>query len=268
MGLRINSNIPALGANRQTEQANKALTNALQKLGSGLRINQAADDAAGLAISERFRTKILQGQQEMNNLQTGVNYAQTADAGLDVQQQATQRIRELAVQASNGTLTQDQRNALNAEAQQLMGQIDDVAQNTQYNGQAMLNANTTTPLGTEGGAQVTVNQSDTAALGLTGLDLSTAAGATAALNNVDTALTRIDQNRAGLGAQMNRFESNINQLQNSVMNATNAESMIRDADIARTVMDRTRNQIMQQGGIAAILQGNVAQRSALALLRG
>lgn len=268
MGLRINSNIPAINANRQTDRANSLLANALKQLASGRRINSAADDASGLAIAERFNTLSRQGRVEINNLQSGINYAQTAEGGLDVQQDAVQRIRDLAVQAANGTLSDSDRQALNAEAQQLLEQIGDVAQNTEYNGQNLLNENTNVNLGTQGTLQVTTNASTPAALGLNTLDLTTPEGAAAAMEAADAALNQIGQNRAGLGAQMNRFETGISQRETMVENATAAESAIRDADLARTVMQKTRGQMLLQGGLAALIQSNVTPQSALNLLGG
>jgi len=268
MGLTINSNIPALGADRQTERANQLLNNTLRQMASGLRINRAADDAAGLAIAERFRTRIRQGQVEMNNLQSGINYAQTAEGGLSAQMDAAQRIRELAAQAANGTLTDDQRAALNAEAQQLVQQIGDTAENTEFNGQNMLQAGATVPVGTEGDLEVNVAASTPAALGIDTVDLSTQEGAAAALGAADAAINAIGENRAALGAQMNRFESAITQRQIGVENAAAAESAIRDVDIAQATMNRACAQILVQGGLAALIQSNVAPQNALFLLRG
>lgn len=268
MGLIINSNIPGLGANRQTDRANQLLGNSLRQMASGLRINRAADDAAGLAIAERFRTQIRQGQVEMNNLQSGVNYAQTAEGGLSSQMDAVQRIRELAGQAANGTLSDDQRAALNAEAQQLIEQVGTIAQDTEFNGQNMLQNGATVPLGTEGEMELNIAASTPAALGIDTVDLSTQAGATAAMGAADNAIGQIDTNRAEMGAQMNRFASAIEQRQISTENAAASESRIRDADMARVAMDRTRGQILVQGGIAALIQGNVAPQNALSLLRG
>lgn len=268
MGLMINSNIPALGADRQTERANRLLNNTLRQMASGLRINRAADDAAGLAIAERFRMRIRQGQVEINNLQSGINYAQTAEGGLSAQMDAAQRIRELAAQAANGTLNDEQRAALNAEAQQLVQQIGDTAANTEFNGQNMLQAGATVPVGTEGDLQVNVAASTPAALGIDTVDLSTREGALAALGAVDAAINAIGENRAALGAQMNRFESAITQRQIGVENAAAAESAIRDIDIAQATMNRTRAQILAQGGLAALIQSNVAPQNVLSLLRG
>ena len=267
MGLRINSNTPALAARRNAEEANGILSTALRQLATGRRINRAADDASGLAAAERFNTLARQGQVEVSNLQSGINYAQTADGGLAVQQDATQRIRELAVQASNGTLTDDQRAALNAEAQQLVEQVNDVAEDTEFNGQNILNEDTSVPVGA-GGATVEVAASNAETLGLNDIDLSTAEGAAAAVEAADAALTQIAENRSNVGAQTNRFESAINQREIGVENARASEAIIRDIDIARAVMDRTRGQVLQQGGLSALIQSNVGPQSALQLLGG
>lgn len=268
MGLIINSDIPALGASRQTNRANQLLGKSTREMASGLRINSAADDAAGLAIAERFRTQIRQGQVEMNNLQSGINYAQTAEGGLSSQMDAAQRIRELAGQAANGTLSDDQRAALNAEAQQLIEQVGAIAQDTEFNGQNILQNGVTVPLGTEGEMELNIAASTPASLGIDTVDLSTQAGAAAALSAADNAISQIDANRAEMGAQMNRFESAITQRQISTENAAASESVIRDADMARVAMNRSRAQILVQGGIAALVQGSVTRQNALSLLRG
>lgn len=266
MGLRVNTNLPALNAERQTRRTNDLLTRSLERLSSGRRINRAADDAAGLAIAERFNSLVRQGQVEVNNLQSGINAVQTAEGGLSVQQDAVGRIRELAVQASNGLLNDDQRAALNQEAQQLIEQIDSTATDTTFNEQQVLNQNQTIDLGTEGGGQLELQSSTSADLGLDTLDLSTAAGAAAALEATDTASNQISANRANLGAQSNRFESAINQREIATQNQQEAESNIRDLDIARGVIERTQNQILLQAGIGSIVQSNVAPQAALQLL--
>lgn len=266
MGLRVNTNVPALNAGRQTRRANSLLNNTLSQMASGLRINRAADDAAGLAIAEGLNSALRQGNMEINNLQSGINYAQTADGGLEAQQDATQRIRELAVQASNGTLSADQRTALNAEAQQLVEQIGDTAQDTQYNGQNLLAQNTTLDVGVAGGMQVNINESTPNSLGLNSINLNTQAGAQTALKAIDTALNRISENRGNVGAQMNRMQTAIEQRQNGTVNAADAQSRIRDLDYARAAIDQTRGQILSQGGLSAMLQSNIVQQNALRLL--
>ncbi|MBX3177048.1 MAG: flagellin FliC [Candidatus Hydrogenedentes bacterium] len=266
MGLNINTNLPAIQGAGQARRADRALSNILAQLATQRRINRAADDAAGLAIAERFNTQIRQGQAEINNLQTGINVTQTAEGGLSVQQDAVQRIRELAVQAQNGTLSDENRAALNQEAQQLLEQINSVASDTEFNGQNLLDQDTNINLGTEGGNEINIQQSNTQALGLDGLDISTAAGAQAALGAADTALTSITNNRATIGAQQNRFESAINQREIAVVNQREAESSIRDLDLARASIEQTRNQLLLRGAIGTLAQANVTPQSALRLL--
>ncbi|MCP4645118.1 MAG: flagellin FliC [bacterium] len=268
MGLRINTNTAALGAQRQTRQTSNALLKGFERLASGLRINRAGDDASGLAISERFRGRIRQLNAEASNLQSGVNLAQTAEGGLSAQQDQVQRVRELAVQASNGTLNDDQRAAINQEAQQLLEEINATAENTEFNGTTLLDGSVANvPVGTEGqDLDINVNASTTASLGVNGVDLSTQAGAESALGDLDTALNRIGQNRASLGAQQNRFERAIQQREISVENNQASESQIRDLDVARQVMDQTRNGILLQTGLAALTQSNLQGETAARLL--
>lgn len=266
MGLGINTNTAALGAARQTERTAGLINRNLQQLSSALRINRAADDAAGLAIADRFNTLARQFRSEVNNLQSGISAAQTAEGGLSSQQDAVQRIRELAVQASNGTLTDDQRSALNAEAQQLLDQIGDTAQNTEFNGQQLLNQDQSIGLGVESDVSLDLQNADPTALGIAGIDLSTAAGAASAIESADNALAAISEQRANLGAQTNRFESAINQRAESEVNALDAESRIRDLDLARASIEQARNQVLLQGGLASLIQSNVTPQSALSLL--
>lgn len=269
MGLRINTNLPALNAQRQVNEATNRLVQGFGRLATGLRINRAADDAAGLAIAERLRTEVRQLGQEINNLQQGVNVVQTAEGGLAQQQEGVQRLRELGLQAANGTLTDEQRAAINEEAQQILEGIDAIAEGTEFNGMNLLNGEATAvPLGTEGADQVNINESTVASLGLAGLDLSTAESAAASVETIDTALTRIGQNRANLGAQENRFTRGIEQREGAVVTQQEAESRIRDVDIARQVMEQTRNQVLQQAGLAALVQGNLANEAAARLLQG
>ena len=269
MGLRINQNIPALNARRQTGINSRALERNLNALSSGLRINRAADDAAGLAISERFRSQVRQYTVEAGNLQSGVNAIQTAEGGLDVQQDAVQRIRELAVQAANGTLSDDDRAALNQEAQQLLEQIDTTAEGTEFNGTQLLNGDgTPVSLGTQAGDEFTIEQSTTATLSIDGVDLSTQEGAAAALEQLDGASSQISQNRANLGAQQNRIEQGISSRELTAQNLQESESAIRDLDVARATTEQVRNQILLQASVSALAQGNVIPQTAAQLLGG
>lgn len=268
MGLRINSNIPALGAQRQAAGAANRLNKGLQGLASGLRINRAADDAAGLAISERLRMRVRQYTQEANNLQTGVNVVRTAEGGLGAQQEAVGRIRELAVQAANGTLTDDQRTALNQEAQQLLEGIDQTAENTEFNGQNLLDGTAGTIELGAGTNQVNINESTVASLGLDDLDLTTQEGAAAAIEATESAANQISQNRAAVGAQENRFTRAIAVRETTTQNMAESESRIRDLDVARATTEQTRNQILLQASMGALIQGNIIPQSAAQLLGG
>lgn len=267
MGLRVNTNVPALGAKRQTDQTTRALNDNLNKLASGLRIDRAKDDAAGLGISERFRAQIRQYTVEVGNLQSGISAVQTAEGGLSVQQDAVQRIRELALQASNGTLSAADREALNQEAQQLVEQINSTAEGAEFNGTALLNGNgQPIPLGTAAGDQVTINRSNAQTLGVENVDLTTVQGATAALAGADTAMQQISENRALLGAQENRLASGITQRETGTENMAASESALRDLDMARASIERSRNQILLQSSLSALVQSNIVPQTAARLL--
>lgn len=266
MSLAINTNVPGLEVSRQASRASSLLARTLQQLSSGKRINRAADDAAGLAIADQLDSAARQSQTEISNLQSGINVTQTADAGLASQQDATQRLRDLAVQASNGTLNDDQRAAINTEAQQLLGQINDTAQNTEFNGQNLLNQDTNIAFTPSGNQQVAVRQSTTSSLGLDGLDLSSSGGAQSALDQIDSALENISDNRAAVGAQTSGLESAIEVRSTSLVNARASESAIRDLDVARASIDKARADVLGQAGLSALIQSRVTPQNALRLL--
>ncbi|MCC6797267.1 MAG: flagellin FliC [Candidatus Hydrogenedentes bacterium] len=267
MALSIGQNPSAFGAVRNVQQTTKSLLQNYQRLASGQRINRAADDAAGLAIAETLRSDVRQYTKEVENLQSGISASQTADGALETQSDAVQRIRELAVQASNGTLTNEQRSALNEEAQQLLQQIDATASDTEYNGQKLLDGSqSSVSLGTEGGDQLSLNESTASALGINGVDLSTQAGAQSALSDLDDALESIGANRSSIGAQQSGFESAINVRETTNNNIIEAESRIRDADIARITIEQTRNQILLGAGVNAIKKSGINNQIAAGLL--
>jgi len=268
MGLRINTTSPALDAQRQIGQRAEALTRNLEGLGSALRINRARDDAAGLAIAERLRADIRQLGRETSNIQSGIGLVQTAEGGLDAQQGVVSRLQELALQSANGTLTDDQRSAINAEAQELLGELDQTAANTDFNGLAPLQGVGPIGLGTEDDLEVEVQESTAASLGLTGVDLSTQAGAQAALGALGDASNAIAENRASLGAQQNTFEAAIASRENTALNLQDAESRIRDLDIATAAIERTRNQVLLQSAASSLIQGNIVPQTAARLLGG
>lgn len=267
MGLSIGQNPSALTAQRNVQQTTKSLLQNYQRLASGQRINRAADDEAGLAIAGALRSDVRQYTKEVENLQSGISASQTADGALEAQSDAVQRIRELAVQASNGTLTEEQRSELNEEARQLLEQIDATANGAEYNGQKLLDGSqSSVSLGTEGGDQLSLNESTTTALGINGIDLSTQAGAQSALSDLDDALENINANRSSIGAQQSGFESAINVRETTNTNIIEAESRIRDADIARITIEQTRNQILLGAGVNAIKKSGINNQIAAGLL--
>lgn len=267
MGLNING----VGSTQSTQQIlAKAATNLKRtqaQQASGLQINGAADDAAGLQTANAFETQIRQYTQEANNLQAGVSLAQTADGALASQQEAVGRLRELAVQASSGTLGSDQRTALNQEAQNLLVQINGTAQNTEFNGTKLLDGSTgAIALGTQGGETMSINASTTDALGLNALDLSSQAGASAALGQLDNASSVIQQNRAGLGAQQNRLTVGIDMLDTSAQNLQSSQSLIRDTDYANAAIQQTQSQMQLMQTTFAQAQGNITAQTVGKLL--
>lgn len=267
MGMRINDSNPALNAARQAGSAAKALNKNLAALAGGLRINQAADDAAGLAIAEGLRARARQFTRESANLQSGISMIQTAEGGLSSQQEGVSRLRELALEAANGTLTDDQRAALQTEAQQVLEQVGRTAEETEFNGRAVLDgAEPVTELGVEGGARVEIEGSTLADLGLEGVDISTAEGAAAAVQKLDEAANRISENQSSLGAQQNRLEQAVEVREQGAEALSEAESRIRDADVARVAIERARNEALLQGALGAASQGRIAPQMAARLL--
>jgi flagellin len=268
MGLRINTNVPALNMNRQATQASRALSRGFEGMASGLRITSARVDAAGLAIAEQFQSQVRQYDAESRNLQSGVNAAQTADGALQSQTVAVQRIRELAVQASNGTMSDENRAALNAEARELVSQIEQTAQNTEFNGTRLLASDQSIEMGVAGDMQLNTRASTDAALGISGLDLSTAAGASAALDQADSALNAIGQNRAAIGAQENRFSGAIENRQSAMVNTAAAESALRDYDMAYGAINQSRLDVLASASTAMLGQANLVSRNVSRLLGG
>jgi flagellin len=272
MGLRINTNIAALNTGRNLRQSTTALNRTLERLSSGLRINRASDDAAGLAIAEGFRSMVRGAQVAQRNAQDGISMVQTAEGSLSETTNILQRIRELAVQAANGTQSTDNRVALDAEVQQLLAQIDDIALDTEFNGIRVLSAAQTVTLqaGAKGGQSLTVTLTGakTNDLGVNTVTVSTYAGAVSALSVIDAALKSVTSLRSTLGAVQNRLEFTINTLAIQEENSAASESVIRDADMARETIQFTRNQILVNAGTSILAQANVVPQTALQLLNG
>lgn len=272
MGLRINTNVAALSTARILRQSTSDLNKSLERLSSGLRINRAADDAAGLAIAEGFRSIVLGSRVAQRNAQDGISLVQTAEGALTTTTNILQRIRELAVQASTGTVNDTNRAALDLEVQQLLAQIDDIAINTEFNGVPVLSAAQTITI--QAGARtgqillITLDGSRTADLSVNTLFVSSVAGANGALSQVDSALQLVTTLRSRLGASQNRLEFTIQTLGIQEENSAAAESAIRDADIARETIRFTRNQILVSAGTSVLAQANLVPQTALQLLGG
>ena len=268
MGLVINTNVPALNTSRILRRSTGALNKSLERLSSGLRINRAADDAAGLAIAESFRSQVRGTAVAQRNAQDGISLVQTAEGALSETTNILQRIRELAVQAANGTNSVANRTNLNAEVIELVAQIEDIAARTEFNGVILLNDIETITLQT--GAQefqttdVALTAADAAGLGVGGLDLIGAAGA--AITAADAAIVTVSTARANLGAIQNRLEFTIATLAIQEENSAASESAIRDANIAAETIQFTRNQILVSAGTSILAQANLVPQTALQLL--
>lgn len=272
MGLRINTNVAALNASRILRRTTIALNKNLERLASGLRINRAADDAAGLAISEAFRTVIRGTQVAQRNSQDGISLVQTAEGALSETTNIMQRIRELSVQAANGTQSTQNRASLNAEVQQLLAQIDDIALDTEFNGVYVLSAAQTVTL--QAGPQkgqtllISVSGAKTSDLGVSPVQVSSVGGAVSAIVLLDAAIRSVSSLRSTLGAFQNRLEFTISTLAIQEENSSASESAIRDADIARETITFTRNQILVSAGTSVLAQANIIPQTALQLLGG
>jgi len=271
MGLRINTNIASLNASRVLRRSTLDLNKTLERLSSGLRINRAADDAAGLAIAESFRSIVRGSGVAQRNAQDGISLVQTAEGALSETTNILQRVRELAVQAANGTQSTTNREAINTEVQQLLQQVDKIAQQTEFNGIYVLSITQTVTLqvGAFSGQTlaITVSGAKTNDLSVNSVNVSTADGAVSALSLVDNALKSVNTLRASLGAYQNRLEFTINTLAIQEENSSSAESAIRDADIAQETIKFTRNQILVNAGTSVLAQANVVPQTALQLLR-
>ena len=277
MGLRIYNNVEAQNAHRQLQATNDKLSGTMERLSSGLRINRAADDAAGLAVSEEMRTQIRGMKVASRNALDGVSLVQVADGALSGVNDMLQRIRDLAVQAANGTLTDLQRGNLDQEVQSIVAEMARVATDTEFNGVKILSGSVATAASAitlqvgANGSQViafTVATMTASDLGISGLAVSTAASATAAIASIDAAIRTVNSQRASMGAIQNRLEQMISRLELTSENLQAAESRIRDADMASEMIDYTRNQILQQSGTAMLAQANQAPQSILQLLQG
>ena len=271
----INSNSAALRAQNGSRMANNELQTAMARLSSGNRINSAADDAAGLAISNSMQSQITGMSQAISNANDGISLAQTADGSLSEVTNNLQRIRELAVQSASGTYTDDDRTNMQAEVTQLQNQISNIVGDTTFNGTKLFSgtADTTTTIqtGSEAGQTVDIKVGAlTATTAALSLKVDTAADANAALaatGGLDDALKEVDTVRAGLGASESQLNSVVNNLTNNVTNLTDAKSRISDADFSVETTNLAKAQILSQASTAMLAQANQSQQGVLKLLQ-
>ena len=274
MGMSVNTNIMSLNAQRNLGSTASSLATSMQRLSSGLRVNSAKDDAAGLAIAERMSSQVRGMNVAIRNANDAISLAQTAEGALGKVGDMLQRMRELAVQARNGTNGTDDRNNLDAEFQELAKEIGRTLESTKFNGLAILAGNAgslTFQVGADSGDTVTVDttrmDNNTEITAVTGGKITTADDAADAIDDIDTALTTLNSERALYGAVQNRFESIVATLQVAVENQAAARGRIMDADFASETANLSRAQILQQAGTAMVAQANQQPQMVLSLLR-
>jgi flagellin len=272
MTLRINTNISAINTHRNMQMVDLNLSKSLEKLSSGLRVNRASDDAAGLSISETMRAQVRGLAQAEKNAQDGISLINTAEGALNEVASILQRMRELAVQSSNGTLTTSDHVATDNEFQALKSEIDNITSYTSFNGYVMLqNANTTFTfqIGANNGQTLVVGVQgvSSGALTLTAQNTSTQGTAQTAITQLDAAIAKVSSLRSSLGATSNRLEHTINNVGVSRENISAAESRIRDVDMADEMSNLTRNQILMQSATAMLAQANAQPQGILGLFK-
>lgn len=284
----INHNLSAMYADRTLRSTQVSLDKSMEKLSSGMRINRAGDDASGLAVSEKMRSQIRGLNQASTNASNGISFIQTSEGYLQESQDILQRLRELSVQSANGIYTDEDRMQIQVEVSQLVDEIDRIASHAQFNGMNLL----TGRFAREGGENIVtgsmwfhiganmdqrervyIGTMTSAGLGVrnvgdgTIITLASPDGSNRAIGNIDEALKRVNKQRADLGAYQNRLEHAIRGIDVGAENLQAAESRIRDADMASEMISFTKNQILQQSGMAMLSQANSAPQSVLSLLR-
>jgi len=274
--MRINNNITAINSHRQYTINNNNIGKNVEKLSSGFRVNRAADDAAGLAISEKMRAQIRGLNMASKNSQDAVSLVQIAEGGMQTIQDILQRMRELAVQAASDTNETKDRQALQLEIDELVAEVDQIAETTEFNEMKLLDGSAPFGKGTGGIIQAGANATQTmsilissmnaSGLGIDKVDISNYTKASAALGMITTALTSVSMARAKLGAYQNRLEYKIKNLDNAAENMAAAESRIRDADMAKMMTEFTKNNILFQASTAMLAQANALPQGVLQLL--
>ncbi len=277
MGLRINTNVASVNAQRNLRGTNLDMRKAMERLSSGSRINRAGDDAAGLAISENLKAQIRGYNMAMRNSEDGISLVQVAEGGLNETSNILSRLRELGIQAASDTIGTAERGFLDVEYQSLLNEIERVSQATEFNNTKLLNG--TTPAmdlqvgirNIPGVDRITFNASKSnatvTALGLSELNVRDKVQAQSSLQQIDQAIQKVAAVRADYGALQNRLQATINNLGVSVENLSSANSRIRDADMAVETAEMTRNNIMLQAGISVLGQANTSNQMALKLLQ-
>ncbi|WP_163578998.1 flagellin [Gracilibacillus saliphilus] len=274
----INNNIPAMNTHRQLGINQGNMQSSMEKLSSGLRINRAGDDAAGLSISEKMRSQIRGLDQASRNSQDGISMIQTAEGALDETHSILQRMRELAVQSSNDTNVEEDRAALQNEFDELGKELERIKDNTQFNKQTLLDG-TTGDAGTVT-IQVGANESETTEIDFTtsgvnlsnvvtaaqGEDISDLSGAQSAITEIESQIATVSEGRSYLGAMQNRLEHTIANLDNASENLSAAESRVRDVDMAKEMMEMTKSNILSQASQSMLAQANQQPQSVLQLL--
>jgi flagellin len=272
MSLRIQNNIEAFNAHRHLVGTSEKLAKAMERLSSGYRINRAADDSAGLAISEKLRAQIGGLQQAQRNVQDAISLVQTAEGALGEVHAMLQRVRDLAVQFNNGTLSTQDKASITAEVAQLCAEIARIASQTKFNGISLLagGATITFQIGAEDGQTLTVAAADLFGSG-SGYAIDAAiftwtSGVT--LASIDEAIANVSSVRSTFGSVQNRLEHTLNNLASYEENLAASESRIRDVDMAKEMVNYTKLQILQQAGTAMLAQANLSPQAVLTLLRG
>jgi flagellin len=276
MGLRINTNLQAMIAQRNLDQNRRAQEGSLERLSSGNRINRAGDDAAGLAISERIRASTRSLSQAGRNAQDGISMIQVAEGGTNEIANILVRMRELSIQGASDTIGDKERSFIDKEVQQLRAEIDRIASTTEFNGTKLLNGS-----GNKLEIQVGINNNaaqdrlvfdaqqqnvGTDALGIEGISTANKESSQVNLAKLDSALTRLNENRSALGALQNRLQSTINNIGTYRENLEAARSRIRDTDMAAETSELTKNNILAQAGISVLGQANANPQQVLKLL--
>ncbi|BEV72210.1 MULTISPECIES: flagellin [unclassified Paludibacterium] len=281
MAIYVNTNIASLNAQRNLSGSTESLKTSLQRLSSGLRINSAADDPAGMAVSQSMTTQINGNEQGIRNASDGISLAQTAEGALGQIQNNLQTIRQIAVQAANGTISDTNRSQLQKQVDQLTQEISRIVQTTNFNGTMLLSGGNsiTFQIGASG---VASNQVVASGLDLTSginsyatsltatgtIDITTTAKASAVLSALDADINLISNDRSQLGAVQNRFQAVIANMSNYVQNLKDSRSRIIDTDFASETANLTQQQILQQAGTAVLSQANQVPQAALTLLKG